>query len=168
MPVTSRRTFLAQAAALVCASETGLAKDSLTRKNLGVELYTVRNIIVKDPATVLESIHNIGYTEVEATYASLNQIWSALKNTSLRPVAVHVDKTTVGGDPKDLDAAMDDIKQRDFEYVVLASFPTADGGADAAGPAKVRQYFVEQDQTLSDPISSLRQSYSYLQSRLKS
>lgn len=258
------------------------------QKNLGVELYTVRNIILKDPATVLESIQSIGYTEVEPTYATLNQIWSALKNTSLRAVGVHVDKAIVAGDAKQLDATIDDIKQRGFEYLVLASFPTAEGGADgvkrtaemmnragekaranglafcyhnhahdlqpingtpvlellmnetqkdlvflemdifwvsvaghdpakmlkrysgrvpllhlkdkakgvrveykedvphdafkeigsgsidipsvlsAAGPAGVRHYFVEQDQTPGDPIASLRQSYTYLHSYFKS
>ena len=33
----------------------------------------------------------------------------------------------------------------------------------AAGPAGVKHYFVEQDQTPGDPIESLRESYQYLQ-----
>ncbi len=283
----SRRTFLTQTAAIVCGSQVTRAKDSLTRKNLGVQLYTVRNIILKDPAGVFASIENIGYTEVEATYATLNQIWPALKNTQLRPVSVHVDKAILEGDADHLNATIEDVKQRGFEYIVLASFPTAEGGADgvkraadmmnkagekarasgltfcyhnhahdlqpingtpalellmnetqknlvllemdifwvsvaghnpakllkqysgrvpiihlkdkaegvpvqykedvahdafkevgsgtidipavlsAAGPAGVRHYFVEQDQTPGDPIASLRQSYTYLQSQFK-
>lgn len=37
-----------------------------------------------------------------------------------------------------------------------------------ANSAGVRHYFVEQDQTSGDPIASLRQSYTYLQSQFKS
>src|ERR1700761_2247248 len=89
MPTSSRRTFFGQAAALLPLSRAVFAKEPLTHNNLGVQLYTVRNVIEKDPAKTLKAIQEIGYTEVEATYGNLDKIWSALKETSLKPVSVH-------------------------------------------------------------------------------
>ncbi len=127
----SRRTFLARTAALASVAKVGFAKNPLKQRNLGVQLYSVRNIISKDPAAVLKSIQDIGYTEVEATYANLLEIWPALKQTSLKPISVHIDFAIFkqGGDH--LDSTFADVKQRGFEYAVFPYVPTEDrGGMD--------------------------------------
>lgn len=131
MPAQTRRTFVAEAAALLPLSRAVFAKEPLTHENLGVQLYTVRNVIEKDPAATLKAIQDIGYREVEAIYASLDKIWPALKQTSLKPVSVHVDtKIFMDGGPN-LDSTIADVKQRGFRYIVVPYIPPAErGGAD--------------------------------------
>src|ERR1700726_1321778 len=87
---TSRRAFVMQSAALLPLSKAVFAKDKLSENNLGVQLYTVRNIITKNQAAVLKAIQDIGYTEVEVIFYNLHQIWSALKETKLKAVSAHV------------------------------------------------------------------------------
>lgn len=127
----SRRAFVAQAAALAPLSQIAFSREPLRSSNLGVQLYTVRNVIGKDPAATLQAIQDIGYTEVEATYGNLDRIWSALQQTKLKPVSVHVDLSVFqkGGDQ--LDKTLAGLKQRHFEYVVVPYVPPAErGGAD--------------------------------------
>src|SRR5579875_1862923 len=127
----SRRSFLARTAALASAAPVAFARNPLRKNNLGVELYTVRNIIGKDPATVLKSIQDIGYTEVEATYGNLDQIWSALKQTNLKAVSVHIDFAIWKAAGSNLDSALQDVKKRGFEYAVVPYIPVEErGGAD--------------------------------------
>jgi sugar phosphate isomerase/epimerase len=127
----SRRSFVTQAAALLPLSRAVFAKEPLTRNNLGVELYTVRSVIEKDPAGTLKAIQDIGYAEVEAIYASLDKIWSALKETSLKPVSVHVDTAIFMEGGAKLDSAIANVKQRGFRYIVVPYIAPKDrGGAD--------------------------------------
>src|SRR5579875_1521159 len=102
----SRRTFLGRTAALASAAKLGFAKNPLTKHNLGVQLYTVRNIIGKDPTAVLIAIQEIGYAEIEATYGNLHAIWPALKQTSLKPVSIHIDFDIFKQGGGKLDAAL--------------------------------------------------------------
>ncbi|MGA8028157.1 MAG: sugar phosphate isomerase/epimerase [Bryobacteraceae bacterium] len=123
----TRRTF-AKAAALIPLSRAALAKEALSARNLGVQLYTVRNVIGKDPAATLKAIQDIGYAEVEATYDDLDKIWPALQQTNLKPVSVHVDLKILeeGGDG--LDSVLAGLKQRQFEYVVAPYVPPEQRG----------------------------------------
>ncbi len=131
MSRTTRRVFVAQSAALVPMARSLFAHESLRASNLGVQLYTVRNVIGKDPAATLEAIQKIGYTEVEAIYATLPQIWPALKQTSLQPVSVHIDEAVFMKGGSDLDSALADVKQRGFQYAVVPYIPVEQrGGAD--------------------------------------
>lgn len=131
MSTTSRRTFVAQAAAVLPLSRAAFGKDPLTRNDLGVQLYTVRDVIEKDPGATLKAIQDIGYREVEAIYASLDKIWSALKQTNLKPVSVHVDTAIFMQGGARLDSTIADVKQRGLRYIVVPYIPPADrGGAD--------------------------------------
>jgi sugar phosphate isomerase/epimerase len=108
-----------------------LGRDALTASNLGVQLYTVRNTIGANPAGVLKAIQDIGYSEVEATYGNLDKIWSALKETALKPVSVHLDTALFFEGGAKLDAAIADVKQRGFQFVVLPYIPPKQrGGLD--------------------------------------
>jgi sugar phosphate isomerase/epimerase len=131
MSAHSRRAFVAQAATLLPLSRAVFGKEPLKRSNLGVELYTVRNVIEKDPAATLKAIQDIGYAEVEAIYASLEKIWPALKETSLKPVSVHVDTAIFMEGGSKLDSAIADVKQRGFSFIVVPYIAPKDrGGAD--------------------------------------
>src|SRR5689334_16831416 len=101
MSAPSRRTFIAQTAVLLSASKISFGRDPLKANNLGVQLYTVRNVIGKDPAATLKAIQDIGYAEVEATSGNLDEIWSALQATKLKPVSIHISKE----DEANIDAA---------------------------------------------------------------
>jgi sugar phosphate isomerase/epimerase len=130
MSRTSRRTFVAQSAAILTSARALFAWESLRASNLGVQLYTVRNVIGKDPASILKQIQEIGYTEIEATYGNLDQIWSGLKETSLQPVSVHVDLAILK-DAAKVDNVLPSLKEKGFRYVVVPYIPPAErGGAD--------------------------------------
>ncbi len=131
MSHTTRRVFLAESAALLPMAGSLFAYEPLKASNLGVELYTVRNVIGKDPAATLQAIQKIGYTEVEAIYATLKEIWPALKQTSLQPVSVHIDESIFMKGGSDLDSALGDVKERGFQYAVVPYIPVEQrGGAD--------------------------------------
>ena len=131
MPAISRRTFIAQTAAAVPLSHSALAREPLHASNLGVQLYTVRDVITKDPGATLQAIQDIGYTEIEATYANLDQIWSALQQTKLKPVSVHVDLAIFKEGGSRLDSTFAQLKERNFQYVVVPYIPPNErGGAD--------------------------------------
>lgn len=101
------------------------------QNNLGVQLYTVRNVIEKNPAATLKAIQEIGYAEVECIYGSLEKIWSALKQTTLKPVSVHADTAIFMQGGSKLDATIADVKQRGFRYIVVPYIAPAErGGAD--------------------------------------
>ncbi len=123
MSFLSRRNFVVRSAALLPAAKMLLGRDALTHANLGVQLYTVRDTIGANPTAVLKAIQDIGYSEVEATYGNLNQIWSALKETQLKPVSVHVDTDIFFEGGSKLDAAIADVKQRGFQFIVLPYIP---------------------------------------------
>lgn len=128
MSRTSRRVFVAQSTALVSMARSVFGYESLRASNLGVQLYTVREVIGKDPAGVLKAIQAIGYTEIEAVYGNLHEIWSALKETSLQPVSVHIDTQIFMDGGSKLDAALADVKERGFKYAVVPYIPPAQRG----------------------------------------
>ena len=126
----TRRLFAASCAALTPLTRSLFARE-LRAKNSGIQLYTVRNTIEKDPISVLKKIQAIGYKEVEATYGNLNKIWPALEETSLQPIAIHIDEQIFVDGGGKLDAALADVKKRGFQYAVLPYVPPAHrSGAD--------------------------------------
>ena len=123
MSSSTRRAFVAQSAALLAASKLAFA-DRLRKNNLGVQLYTVRNIIGSDPAKVLKEIRDIGYGEVEATADTLKEAWTAIQNSGLKAISVHLNTNPT-------DAELADAKSKGFEYAVVPYIPPAmRGGVD--------------------------------------
>lgn len=121
----SRRSFLSSVAISTAASY------ARTLKNIGVQLYTVRNVVPEKPLETLRAIEQIGYREVEAVGASLEKIWPSLKQTSLKAVSVHLDTALFTQDQSKLPPALDDAKQRGFEYVVCPYIPPRERGGAA-------------------------------------
>jgi sugar phosphate isomerase/epimerase len=132
MSASTRRGFLAQAAALLPVTQAALmAREALHKDNLGVQLYTVRNVIDQNPLKILKAIQDIGYGEIEAVYADLPKIWSALEQTNLKAVSVHVDTKLLMTGGSALDDAFGKLRQRGFHYAVFPYLAESDrGGID--------------------------------------
>ncbi|MBS1828743.1 MAG: TIM barrel protein [Acidobacteria bacterium] len=122
--MTTRRTFLAATAATLAASAKSLS-------TVGVQLYTVRNILPQKPLETLKALEQIGYRECEAVARDIDKIWSSLQQTALKPVSVHLDTALFMKNQAQLPAALDDAAKRGFKYVVCPYVAPADrGGAD--------------------------------------
>lgn len=131
LTANTRRNFLVRSAALASLSS-ALRADPLRRSNLGVELYTVRELLPKDPAGVLKQIKEMGYTEVEATdYGDSDQLWKALGSSGLKAASVHMNPMQLDKPSSDTDAKMAMFKSLGFKYVVFPYvMPNLRGGAD--------------------------------------
>jgi sugar phosphate isomerase/epimerase len=127
--MTSRREFL-QATSL--ATAIGASGRAAQLKTLGVQLYTVRDVLPRKPKETLDAIRAIGYQEVEATYAGLDALWPVLEASGLKPVSIHLDSTSVTkGNPDDLGPIFDKLKRRGFQYAVFPYLPEPErGGID--------------------------------------
>ena len=127
--MTSRREFL-QATSLAAAL--GASGRAAQLEILGVQLYTVRNVLPQKPRETLDAIRAIGYQEVEATYGGLDALWPALQASGLKPVSIHLDsKSVTQGNPDDLSRIFDQLKQRGFTYAVFPYLPEPErGGID--------------------------------------
>ena len=122
----TRRNFLA-----TCAAASASAGYARTLKTVGVQLYTVRTVLPEQPLETLRAIEQIGYREVEFTAAGIDKVWPALKQTSLKPVSLHMDTALFTRQQDKLPAALDDAKQRGFKFVVCPYIAPADrGGVD--------------------------------------
>ncbi|HMF77602.1 MAG TPA: sugar phosphate isomerase/epimerase [Bryobacteraceae bacterium] len=131
MSTLSRRNFVVGTAAMLPIAKAAFGREPLSASNLGVQLYTVRNTITKNPETVLKAIQDIGFKEIEAVYATLDQIGPALKQTKLEPVSVHVDTAIFMEGGGKLDEAIAKVKQFGFQYIVVPYIPPAQrGGAE--------------------------------------
>lgn len=129
----SRRGFLAAAAAAPLA----FARPP---RPLGVQLYTVRNVIGKDPERVLKEIAEIGYTEVEGNNrAQMIDFMPIIRQYKLRPTSCHVETPLITGNWEhygnlkkiSLENAIDSVKYAGIEYFTMAYIMPADrGGPD--------------------------------------
>jgi hypothetical protein len=127
--MTSRREFLQ--ATTLAATLSAVARGKQLR-TVGVQLYTVRTVLPQKPAEVLGAIDEIGYQEVEATYAGLDTIWAALTATRLKPVSIHIDSTLITkGKDEDVARTFGELRHRGFSYAVFPYLPPAErGGLD--------------------------------------
>ncbi|MBZ2177311.1 MAG: sugar phosphate isomerase/epimerase [Acidobacteria bacterium] len=124
MQTLSRRTFVA-------ASAAALTLEAKSLKTFGAQLYSLRSIIDKDPLVVLQGLEAAGYTEAEVIRGNMDKIWSALKQTKLKPVSLHIDTRMFTADIDKLNATLDDAKQRGFRYAVCPYIAPQDrGGVD--------------------------------------
>jgi len=123
MDPVSRRSFLT---ASVVATTAALQARALA--TVGVQLYTVRRVLPKNPLETLRAIEQIGYREVECTADHLDEIWPSLKETSLKAVSVHLNAQIFMHEPEKLPAAIEDAKKHGFEYVVCPWVDPRDRG----------------------------------------
>jgi hypothetical protein len=132
MSSITRRNFVVRSAAALTAAKTLSAfEPPLSASNLGVQLYTIRNTIEKDPGKDLNAIAAIGYQEVEVVYATLDKIWPAIQDAKLRAVSAHVDTALFMQGGGKLDDAIGGLKEKGFAFMVLPYIaPSERGGMD--------------------------------------
>src|SRR3569833_452177 len=78
----------------------GLATVACCAKELlrpGVQLYTVRAEVLKNPGATLQAIANIGYREAEMLRNQLKVLAPLLKRTNLTPVSLHFETPLLTG-----------------------------------------------------------------------
>jgi len=122
----SRRELL-QSAAVAALTSQGMRAARL--RDIGVQLYTVRGVLPKQPAEVLAAIKAAGYQEIEATYAGLDKIWPMVESSGLKPVSIHLDNTLMNaGMEEQLARAIDQVKQWGFHYAVFPYLPPSERG----------------------------------------
>jgi sugar phosphate isomerase/epimerase len=125
MDSLSRRGFLAGIAASAAVAQ------ARTLPVIGVQLYTVRSILPEKAMETLSALDQLGYREIEAVAASLDQIWPSLQRTSMKPVSVHLDTALFTRNQDKLPAALEDAKKRGFTFVVCPYIAPQDrGGVD--------------------------------------
>jgi sugar phosphate isomerase/epimerase len=130
--LTRRQLIRSSAAALSCGALLQGAGGKFT-KPLGVELYTVRNVIDKDTDTVIRRIAEIGYTEVEPGRAALEKLKPFLHKYKLKPVSCHLEANLVtGGEaPVTLDQAIEEAKGMGVKHLIYPYVaPAKRGDAD--------------------------------------
>ena len=126
------------------------AKGSQAIRNIGVQLYTVREVLSKKPSETLQALAAIGYKEVEVIRGDLNQIAPVLKRAGLKAVSLHIEAPLVTGKwdawraaagagsgssqpaaDHTLSQAIDDARKHGIEHMVVAYlFPQERGGLD--------------------------------------
>jgi sugar phosphate isomerase/epimerase len=120
-----RRSFLSLAAASAAAAY------ARTLKVIGVQLYTVRDILPKEPLETLHAIEQIGYREAEVITANMEEILPVLKQTAIKPVSLHLNTPLFATQQDKIGAALENAKKHGFEYVVCPYIAPANrGGAD--------------------------------------
>jgi hypothetical protein len=126
--MTSRREFL-QAAAFAALSATARAARL---QAIGVQLYTVRDVLPQKPAEVLNAIRAIGYREIEATWADYDKIRPMVEASGLKAPSMHIDNTLTNKGADEMSRVADQIKAWGFQYAVYPYMPQNErGGADA-------------------------------------
>lgn len=125
----------------LAAGRAGAAAPS----RLGVQLYTVRDLMGKDPEGTLKAIADIGYKEVELLRGSMATAAPIAQKLGLSPVSVHVDSPIITGKwdawkfmrasvPESYDTAalIRDAQAHGVTYLVLPYLMAAERGGGAA------------------------------------
>jgi len=106
---------------------------SMSKKKIGIQLYTVRDLVVKDPVKTLTEISKIGYTELEAySYSNgkifglpYNEFSKVVKDLGMKIVSGHystgLGETTTGNLRNGWENAVADAKGASQEYMVIPS-----------------------------------------------
>jgi sugar phosphate isomerase/epimerase len=94
--------------------------------HIGLELYTVRNAMRRDPAGTLKRVREIGYDDVELLWSFDNfgqtpqQVKASLDALGLRAPSAHIDPKIL---LQDWDRSLERAKFFGHEYLVVPSLP---------------------------------------------
>lgn len=126
MPTLSRRALLGAIPAAAAAPLFGR-----TLQTIGVQLYTLRSVLPKEPLKTLQALEEIGYREAEVISGGLDALWPSLTQTKLKPVSIHLSTPLFMAQADKLPAALEDAKKRGIQYAVCPYIAPQDrGGAD--------------------------------------
>lgn len=143
--MTTRRSFLKTSAVLsagMLAAPRLLAYD---KKYIGLQLYTVRDAMAKDPVAALAKVAKVGYNSVEgATYTGSEQFYGmnvadfkkVLNDNGLVMYSCHYrlgeeDKTVKGTMLNDWNKAVDDAAALGLKYMICAWLAPVERGTIA-------------------------------------
>jgi sugar phosphate isomerase/epimerase len=131
----TRREWLVASGAIggaAWASFSGLLRAQGARP-WGVQLYTVRDQLKKQPAETLKAIAAIGYKEVELAGSEVDKLVPLAKESGLTPVSTHIDGALVLKDtPQEtLDKTFDGIASLGLKYALMAYVPPEQRGKEA-------------------------------------
>lgn len=125
----SRRSFLGAAGAASLLPAAPL-------KAIGLQLYTLRNVLPKAPDATLEKVAALGYKEVEAIRDSLATVAPIARKLGLAIPSCHFEAGVITGrwgnaKPITIEQVVDQYKAAGIRYVVMPWVDVADrGGAD--------------------------------------
>ncbi len=106
---------------------------------VGVQLYTVRGILMKDSDRVLKAIADIGYKEIEgANRADLIALAPKIEQLGMKPVSCHVETPLITGDwdkynytkQVPLEEAIESLKKIGVQYFTMAYIQPQARGTD--------------------------------------
>src|SRR5215831_15677960 len=83
----SRRRFLQTSSLSIVSGTTVRAKKLQT---IGVQLYTVRDLLPNKTSETLHALDALGYREAEGNFADLGKIVPLLRGLRLRLISVHI------------------------------------------------------------------------------
>lgn len=119
--MTRRRILQLGAVAGTGLALPGLGEGAPPAPRFGVQLWTVRDLIPKDPEGTLRTIAKIGYREIEVLHPMLTVVAPICKRLGLAMPAMHIDAALVtGDDARKLDAAIADAKREGIGALVVA------------------------------------------------
>jgi sugar phosphate isomerase/epimerase len=123
------RRDLLKTAALACAS----LEAANFKGNLGVQLYTVRGVMPKDPSGTIKSISAIGYTEAEVSFDGLEKLLPILKDAKLMAVSCHLPTPILNGKwgnakPVSWSEAIDLTQKAGLKFVCIPYIAPAERG----------------------------------------
>ncbi len=142
---------IAGASAVVAAGATAVKGSSKPpasgfSRNVGFQLYTLRNVLDRGPEKIFRQLAQTGYREVEVLQKGLDRIVPLAKTAGLNPVSGHFDTPLVSGNwdvyrklpgfempPKGYDwkAAAEDASRLGLKYMVVPYLQPAErGGLD--------------------------------------
>jgi sugar phosphate isomerase/epimerase len=145
----TRREWLQVTAAGMtqAAAVAGSRLHAAAPQAIGVQLYTVRDIIKTKPEATLEAIARIGYKEVELGRAEIATLAAMAKSVGLTPVSTHIEAPLVtgnwdawaqvvpaarGSDRPALADAFDSARAHGIEYAVVSYLMPGERGKTAA------------------------------------
>jgi sugar phosphate isomerase/epimerase len=101
-------------------------------KPLGVQLYTVRNLLPSKGEETLRAIAAIGYKEVEISLPDAKKFAAVLKETGLKATGSHIDGTAGAIAPAKLDGYIAKAKELGIPAIGLAYVPAPERKDPAA------------------------------------
>lgn len=102
---------------LAAGAALGKSNKHKFERPLGAELYTVRNVLPKDPEGTLKALVAIGYKEVECSGADLVKYSALYKKVGLTAPAIHADTNLIL--KGELAQLLDDANHNGVKYVVM-------------------------------------------------
>ena len=143
--MTTRRSFLKTSAVLSAGLLVAPKLFAFDKKYIGLQLYTVRDAMAKDPAATLAKVAQTGFTSVEGTYSGVGKFHNVaskdfaalLKQNGLVMPSCHyrLGEELVNGEHQagtilnGWDKAVDDAAEIGLKYMVCAYLSTAERGS---------------------------------------